>query len=1375
MRILFLLFFLSTTLVAQQKGWQELTISDGLSQGMVFDLKQDRRGFLWIATKDGLNRYDGYNFKVFTHDPYNEYSLSESACSALLIDRKGRLWIGTLTNGLNLYDDQTQRFYHITLNDNKAASANNYEIRLLDEDPEGNIWVGTSVGISIKIQLPPSLQTGFPEKVDFTSQIKKQSLNLNKKRATQDHFHFSFNQNGECLTAVGNKIHIFNWRKPGAIRTFNPLAGETSGIFDLYEDTKQGFRFASASKQIKAWHRGITKSIALPGKTNLGAHIKPINKNTLAISTDSHLWLLSASQLFAQDSLSVRNAFIEFPPDVYGVTTVIQDMTGNIWAGTSGYGLRKFNPHVKQFKSYLPKSTLSNLLVDRQGRIYARYQFAFGLLDKVSNKLVPFLDDRLPEADRRQRNIIQDRQGFFWVSNTNFQTHTQHLFKFSSDWKLIRKYPMPTGIEFGFWVNQTLEDPAGYLWIGAMRGKLVRFNPKTETFSVFSYPAQYEMETHALLREPDGSFWIGTQQGLIKADHLSTKPTYTYFKNSTTNRQSLSNNFVLTLANDPDEPGRYLWVGTKGGGLDRLDKQSGQFDHFTEAQGLPNKVVYGILLDANRHLWLSTNRGLSQFNPRTRHFRNYTRADGLQDDEFNTASFTRAPSGDLLFGGVKGLNIVRPSELSAVVNKRPLVNIIGLKVNNKPAEVGQNDKVLEQSIEFTNQLNLSHDQNLLTFEFGVMDYTNSATNRYRYRLEGIDQDWVEAGTNRFANYAQLPDGAYQLAMMGSVDGEHWSKPLTLQIRINPPFYRTWWAYLFYLLVLVIIAWQLYRFQTQRLLLVQQIGFEQKEASRLAELDALKTRFFANISHEFRTPLTLILSPLTELRKRFLTETNVTITEPTVVLMEQNSNRLLSLITQLLDLSKLEAGQLKIESEPGDIAGFFQLLANSFTSLAETRGISFVFTQNREVVWANFDHNKFETIVINLLSNALKFTPDGQQVRMTVTYSPPTERSHLTLTVTDTGIGIASVNQAKIFDRYYQVDGTSNRNYEGTGIGLALVNELVRVLNGRIEVVSTEYVGTTFTVTLPLTSTVNSVLPSLTPPSSVVPQLDPFLQETLLVKDVTLVSTSDKILLIIDDNVDIRTYLRGIFEQEYQILDAVDGQDGLEKATTALPDLIICDLMMPRLDGFEFCRALKTQEATSHIPVVMLTAKATVEDRIEGFELGADDYLTKPFNQSVINARVRNLIEQRQRLFAHFSSKAAAPVVETPVVKTAQPSLLVAEQKFLERLRNVVIDHIEQPDFSVEALAESVSLSRVQLYRKLKAITNTTATDFIREIRLEKAAEQLRLGNDNVTQIAYSVGFESLSYFAKVFQERYQVPPSKYNRSIHSRTSTDQTK
>lgn len=1356
-----LLLLTSTALLAQPKGWRELTISDGLSQGMIFGIKQDKKGFVWVATKDGLNRYDGTNFNVFTHDPYNVYSLSDNACSALLVDKQGRLWVGTLNKGLNLYDARKQRFYHININDLNSPNAGNDEVRLLAEDPDGNIWVNTDQDKLYKITLPDRLKTNFPDSANFTSQVRFRRITLAGMASNGSAHHIEFKPDGTAIAGTTYGMCAFDWRRVTNTRPINRPSDAQSGSWNVDDDTAGGgYWFSTTTNHIHGWWRGTHKAIRLPDKTT-STLVKMPESNRVIVATLQHLWVMSPDRLMALDSLTAQNALTPMPPIPLGLTHLINDQTGLIWIGTAGYGLRVFNPKIKQFTNYLPNVSPAQLYEDQQGRSYAQQFVTYSQIDYGKNRLVPFLDKRTHQNGEQSFFLMQDRTGYFWESLVDVNKRSHQLLQYDPMGQFIKRYPLPAQTAFGLYLNQTVEDKHGYLWIGATNGKLVRFNQKTKAFTVFDYhhllpQSGAPVETSALYFDRSGTIWIGTPKGLIRADHLLTNPSYTIYKNSLTDRQSLSNDAVSNVIDDPYEPLHYLWVSTKGGGLERLDKRTGQFRHFTEAQGLPNKVVYGILVDAFKNLWISTNRGLAQVNPRTFAFRNFTKADGLQDDEFNTGSFFRRASGKLVFGGVNGLTELDPRDFINQSGVIPQAHIVGLKVNNESIPVNGREGILPNSIENTTALDLSYDQNGITLEFAVMDFTNPPKNWYRYRLAGIDGGWIEASTNRFANYAKLPYGNYKFQMSGSSDGQNWSEPVQLQLRIHPPFYRTWWAYLFYVLLVAGGAWRFYRVRTRHLLLEQRIRYEQKEATRLAELDGLKTQFFTSISHEFRTPLTLILGPLADLRQRLPAEA-------ALGLMERNGQRLLNLINQLLDLSKMEAGQLRIKTEPGDLAAFLRTLASSFSALADSRQIRFSFAQNKDEYWTDFDRDKLEKIVTNLLSNAIKFTPAGKEVRMLIQY--PGEAGPVQLTIQDTGIGIATEHVTHIFNRFYQVDDGRSYGYEGTGIGLALVNELIRVLNGQIGVNSTEGVGTTFTITLPLAAgKVGPLPPSAQTREQASPAEFDFRAAEVAITSVTPIDddttrmATDEVLLIIDDNPDIRAYVRSIFEPDYQVMEAVDGQDGLDKATQTLPDVVICDLMMPRLDGFGFCRALKAQSVTSHIPVVMLTAKATTPDRIEGFELGADDYLTKPFNRVELHARVRNLVQQRQRLYHWFGKDRKE---NNDQLKPA--ALPPAEQLFVDRLATAVNQRLDDTTFTVEDLAGAVHLGRVQLHRKLKAVANTTATQFIRDIRLAKAAELLSEGKLSVTQVAYSVGFDNLSYFAKVFQEKYGSLPSQYGK------------
>jgi len=1330
-----ILFVLSTTvpfaLSAQNTAWQALTIADGLSQGMVYDFLQDRTGFMWIATKDGLNRYDGYNFKVFTNDPYNPYSISGNTCTVLLEDTRGRLWIGTEKDGLNLYDPLNQKFFRAEVSD-QQNNTGNYSIIDLKEDQQGNIWVITDTPGKIFCIAEP---TQIPSKANFGDWLKLVPEGL------PQHAELGFHRRGLSYPRLkGLYLNHQNFPKEHEISTEKPHE------FGCLKD-QQGRLWALSLDSLICWQGKRIKVLTFEEKDV--TEISQLADGRLAVCNSTYLWLFKPEELLLQKSLTPENAYATLPSNIHSVTLIVEDASGNIWAGTRGYGLLRFNPLVKKFHSFLTGYSLAALYQDQQGQVYFhgnyRPGYQFFKLDRKNGSINP-IPSEIKAEPWSHDVMMQDAAGYFWVM-THYGNDFGHLLiKFTSDWQLIKKYPIPAAVEqpaiyqttnFHYQIRQGRDKN---IYLGWTNGKLLQFDPQKESFTVFDYrkklPEQGTLvETFALLQDHSGVWWIGTQRGLIKAENLGTKAVFSVYKNDPAKRKSLSNDFVSGMIDDPANPDQYLWVSTKGGGLERLNKKTGEFDHFTEAQGLPNKVVYGVVLGEDKNLWMSTNRGLARLNLKTLTFNNFNKSDGLQEDEFNTNSYFQGPAGELLFGGINGITIFRPSTLIERKNL-PKIRLLDIKINSKSVPI-ESGGVLPKAIEYLPQLQLAHHQNLLSFEFGLMDFTNPIKNRYRYQLLGIDQDWLEAGTQRFASYAHLRSGNYTFRVIGSTNGEQWSQPVALQFYIHPPFYLSWWAYAMYGLIISGLVYFWYKIQLNRVRLEEQVLYQGREATRLAELDTLKTRFFTNISHEFRTPLTLLLGPIADLVKKYPQDT-------LLPLMQRNANRLQTLINQLLDLSKLEAGQMELQLQEADLARFVNNILASFESLAQSRNLYFVITQSHTHFNTRFDADKLEKILSNLLSNAFKFTPAGGKISLDINYTP----QNLHLCIQDTGIGITAERLPRIFDRFYQVDDSQKRNYEGTGIGLALVKELITVLQGEIQVKSTVGEGTIFTLNLPhwLSTPVpvaqpasHAMAPSATMPSA------PESQDMVL-------SPERELLLIVEDNDDLRTYIREIFAQNYQVIEAKDGQEGLEKTLESLPDLVICDLMMPRLDGLGFCQASKTNPLSNHIPVVMLTAKATLDDRIEGLQLGADDYLSKPFNRTELETRVRNLIQQRQLLQQKYSSSNPLEI---------QPRVLSMDEKFLQQTLEIMDQHLDQSSFDVEAFAQAMHMTPVQLRRKLKALTNQTITEYVRNHRLDKAAILLRSKTGTVSQIAYQVGFESLSYFSKMFFEKFGKTPSEW--------------
>lgn len=1317
-------------LSAQNTAWQALTIADGLSQGMVYDFLQDRTGFMWIATKDGLNRYDGYNFKVFTHDPYDPHSISGNTCTVLLEDSRGRLWIGTEKDGLNLYDPHSQKFFRAEVSD-QHNNTGNYSIIDLKEDQQGKIWIITDTpGKIFCIAIPAKT----PTKANFRNWLKLVPQGL------PSHIELIFNRRGlNYLRLKGLYQNHQNFPAQHEISTVKPQE------FGCLKD-QQGRFWALSLDTLICWQGKRIK--VLPFEKKDVTELSQLADGRLAICNSTYLWLFKPEELLQQQSLTPDNAYANLPPNIHSIAIIGEDASGNIWAGTRGYGLLRFNPLVKKFHSFLAGYSLSALYQDRQGQVYFhgnyRPGYRFFKLNQKTGQIDP-IPAEIQAPLWAHDVMMQDAAGHFWVM-THYGNEVSHLLiKFTSDWQLIKKYSIPAGIEepaiyqttnFHYQICQGQDQN---IYLGWTNGKLLQFDPQKESFTVFDYrkklPEQGTLvETFALHQGHDGVWWIGTQRGLIKAENLGAKTTFSVYKNDPTKRKSLSNDFVSGMIDDPAKPDQYLWISTKGGGLERLNKKTGEFDHFTEAQGLPNKVVYGVVEGEDKNLWMSTNRGLARLNLKTLTFNNFNKSDGLQEDEFNTNSYFQGPAGDLLFGGINGITIFRPSKL-VERKKMPDIRLLDIKINNKPVPI-ESGGLLPKAIEYLPQLQLAHHQNLLSFEFGLMDFTNPVKNRYRYQLEGIDQDWVEAGTQRFASYAHLRSGSYTFRVMGSTNGEQWSQPIALSFYIHPPFYLSWWAYAIYVIIISGLAYFWYKIQLNRVRLEEQVLYQGLEATRLAELDTLKTRFFTNISHEFRTPLTLLLGPIADLLKKYPEET-------LLPLMQRNASRLQTLINQLLDLSKLEAGQMELHLQEADLARFINNVLTSFESLAQSRNIHFEHTQSYATFTTRFDADKLEKILSNLLSNAFKFTPPGGKVNLDLDYTP----QNVHLRIQDTGIGIAAGRLPRIFDRFYQVDDSQKRDYEGTGIGLALVKELVSVWQGDIQVESVEGEGTTFSLVLPH-------WPAATPAALVVQPLSKIVPVVETPLAATPVATSDEreLLLVVEDNADLRAYIQEIFAQNYQVIEAKDGQEGLEKAFEFLPDLVICDLMMPRLDGLGFCQTIKTNPLSNHIPVIMLTARATLEDRLEGLELGADDYLAKPFNRSELEVRVRNLIRQRQLLQQKYSPASPAE---------AKTKVLSMDEKFLQQTLEVIDQYLDQSNFDVETFAQAMHLTPIQLRRKLKALTDQTITEYVRNHRLDKAAMLLRSKAGTVSQIAYQVGFESLSYFSKMFFEKFGKSPSEW--------------
>ena len=772
----------------------------------------------------------------------------------------------------------------------------------------------------------------------------------------------------------------------------------------------------------------------------------------------------------------------------------------------------------------------------------------------------------------------------------------------------------------------------------------------------------------------------------------------------------------------------------------------------TTDDGLLNNVVYAIL-PGNRagEFWCSTNRGLAKINlVPSLTITTYTAALGLQDNEFNTQAFFKTQSGELLFGGINGLNRFFPESLRADTVPPP-VFIVGIEINHKKSKLAAMPTTLEQ-------LELNHDQNNISIEFAALDFTDPSKNRYRYRLVGLDADWVETGNHRFAHFNHLAPGKYTLRVQGNNGESAWNETAPLTIVVNPPWYRSNLAYLLYVLLLAWGAWRAYQFQIQRVKEREQLAFEQRETERMKVLEQLKTNFFSNVTHEFRTPLTLILEPARQLLK----ETKDPALLEKIRLIEKNSHQLLGLVNQLLDMAKLESGQMTLDLRRGNLNQTVRDVFERFLPLAEKRGVKLTLNANAgrvsnpsSVENIEFDPGKVELVLNNLISNALKFTPAGGKVEITLENGTPNTKR---ITIKDSGIGIAPENLPKIFDRFYQVDGSNTRTGEGTGIGLALSKELAELMGGGIRVESEPGKGSVFTFWLPIRLAGDSSV-GVTwshPDTASLPLL--VVKAASNDQPPPTVSGEEKPLaLVIEDNAELRRFIKDSISENWQVVEASDGEEGVRRALELLPDIVISDLMMPRKDGFAVVDELKNAELTAHVPIVLLTAKSGIESKLKGLRRGADDYLTKPFNTEELLARMENLVENRRRLrerFAQQTAGRAAGAAEPP------PEFLTApDQAFLRKINLLIEQHLDDEALTAEDFAAKMFVSRMQLHRKLSALAGQSTTAYIRNYRLDRAMAMLKNREGNVFQVSGMVGFGNEKYFSTVFKERFGLSPS----------------
>ncbi len=1310
---------------------------------------------MWFGTKDGLNRYDGYSFKIFQNDPGDTTTLSSNYISSIFNDSKGRIWIGTLKGELNYYRDADQTFRMIRGLNNKN------QINCIAEDSSGNLWLGTVGNGLIRIenpednsrirfiyfnssQKPGNISSNFITAlyVDPSGDLWiGNSLGLdkfNKQSNSFDHFRIVTKdpkaQSYPAENAVTAIIQTENnhlWLgTPSGMADFNIDRGN----YILYPHHFSVFRFGWGTiTDLTADHSGKFW-LATPGEL---MHFDPL----------THMYRYYTNDQLDPESISYNS-----------VSSIWCDRSGILWCGTPGAGINIYDPKADRFKTLNRKKDVNSRVTgfsiraiceDNNHNIWISTDVLY-LWNRNSGELKSFeTSSNRPDdfGNTGAWSIANDKKGILWFATS------RGLYSYNAESEKSRLYGHdPAGISGPPQkeVYSVFLDNDEKIWIATENYFCKLADDKKGKFESY----RYDMDTShnavvrpSIYQDEEGIFWIGTEKGLVRFDRSSGS--FKKYSDIDTTLHTLNNGYIKTICPDPRQPEKYLWIGTSGGGINRFNKQDETFIAYTTREGLPNNVVYGILTDKRGNLWLSTNRGLSVFNPSNVSFKNYDLLDGLQSNEFNTGAYFKSTHGELFFGGIKGLNYFFPEKVSDNPFI-PEIVITSLEIQHHSSSEGNPGNVIKKMGD-NQTLVLSYRDDIIRFEFAALDYSAPEKNRYAYKLENFNDEWINAGTIHSTTFTHLPPGDYIFRVKGSNNDGIWNNIGTsVKLIILPPWWQTWWAYLIYGILFLSGLYLLRRYELNRMHLKNQLKLEKVETDSLRHLDQLKTRFFANISHEFRTPLTLILGQIES-----VLSTDISTKEKSKLhIANRNARRLLTLINQLLDISKIEAGEMELKAEQHNIVSYLKSLFYSFESVAELKKISLKFESDYNYVPVLFEPDKMEKVFYNLISNALKFTSGEGTVIVNVTISGT---SLVNIKIKDNGIGIPADRLSKIFDRFYQADNSSTREHEGTGIGLALTKELIELHKGSIDVKSVEGEGTEFSVILPL----GNLIPQNenAPDFQVTDNLDEtiFTEGDKYPESRTGSSQSEikrsEIILIVEDNIDVRNYIREKTESEYNILEASNGEEGLQQACKHFPDLIITDIMMPRMNGYQFCKEIRKDERTSHIPVIMLTAKAGIDDKIEGLETGIDDYLTKPFSTRELQVRIKNLILQRQQLRKKFSN--------ATIIKPSEVSTVSADQKFLVRTVKVIESQLVNSEFSVEMLSQEVGMSVSQLNRKLNALIDQPAGQLIRSLRLQKAADLLVKKAGSVAEICYQVGFNDQSYFSRTFKKQFGCSPSEY--------------
>ncbi|HOL00010.1 MAG TPA: two-component regulator propeller domain-containing protein [Paludibacteraceae bacterium] len=1301
-------------------------INKGLSQNTVLSILQDKQGFMWFGTKHGLNRFDGKSFKVFKFFPNSE--VKDNVFRCILQDKDEKLWLGT-DEGVYIYEPRSEKFQRFvvktTTNDSVRGVVSDMII-----DSEGDIWISVEEKGVYLYRYGSNTLDHFPVKTPLGG-LKKIKLCENKGKGV---WAFPYSMPFLQIDKKSRKIQPLFSLNQGNEILYN--TGEIGSVIEEQNNLLVGTSLQGLL-QINLVERTYNKLLA-SDETGQPIFVRNILRkgDDLWVATESGIYIYN---LYSREVINLRhNNVIPYSLSDNAVYSLYEDNEGGVWMGTYFGGVNYFPNRLTYFEIFYPLENENSIKGRRvrefcenmDGRLWIGTEDnGLNLFDPETSQFLP-IDSKLNSLYHNIHALFRDGN-ILWIG-----TFSKGLNCYNLKTKTLKTY-YKTSQSNSLSENSVFsicKDRNNTLWIGTLSG-LNTYDYKEDSFTRIKKLEGAFVQN--IFEDSEGNIWVATfVKGLYKYD-----PSIKIWKNyvHTSASGSLPYNKITSVYEDSKKS---IWITTEGGGFCQYDKKNDTFITWNSSNGLPNDVVYQIKEDNFGNLWLTTNAGLVQFDPEKKSFKNFTVEDGLKTNQFNYKSSYKAPDGTLYFGSIDGFIRFNPAYFKEN-NILPPIVLTDFYLNNLPANVSDKGSPLKESISYAQKIQLPYNKNSFTIHYAILNYSGLRPKNVVYKLEGFDKQWIPANGSQSVVYSNLNPGKYRLIISFDTNSSGGVNKVskTLDIIIKPPFWETWWAYLLYFLIIITGIFELinyFRQRTKRIHLEKMRDFEQEKEKELYES---KIDFFTNVAHEIRTPLSLIKAPLDQILRN--DETVIADVKDNLKVMSKNTDRLMDLTNQLLDFRKTEAELYKLKEKRINLSELMKETFDRFTPLAKQKNISFSLKLPEKEIVTKIDAEAFTKIISNLINNAVKYC--NGMVNISLEALPENHPEKLIFKTENDGAVIPEKFKNEIFKPFTRLNKEKDKIITGTGIGLTLTKSLIELLKGTISY-QVENNLNVFKITLPIKLlSEKETIENKRESDEILEKLD---------KEKIQTSKKQPSLLLVEDDKELKDFLVKCLKNNYNVFISANGKEALEILKEKNIDLVISDVMMPEMDGFELTSFIKSHIEYSHIPVILLTAKVNVQSKVQGFEVGADAYIEKPFSVEVLLAQVASILQNREKFREIF--------LKNPFKGFNNAQLNKSDEEFLQKLEDIIQENIANPDFNIEDLAEQFFMSRASFYRKIKGILDLTPNEYLRVARLKKAAQLLKEGNYRVTEICYMVGFNSPSYFAKCFQQQFGVLPKDFS-------------